>query len=486
MASPDATTVLAVDLGAESGRVMAVEAAPGRVRLEELHRFPNRPVDVRGTLHWDILSLWAEVQRGISLGLERKPASLGVDTWAVDFGLLDASGELLGNPVHYRDHRTDGVLERLLASLGRERIFAETGIQFMPINTLTQLFAMRERRSPLLESARTFLTIPDLLHFWLTGERACEFTNATTTQLYNPRAGTWSEPLLALLELDPALFPQVRPPGTRLGAYRGVPVVAPATHDTGSAVAAMPAVSENTAFISSGTWSLVGTVVKEPVISAAALGANVTNEGAADGGFRLLKNVMGLWIVQECRRAWEREGVSMSYAEIVAAAEREPALRSVIPVDDVRFLPPGDHPAVIRALCEERGEPVPETPAAVARCVFDSLALAYRSVLELLSALTGRSLETVHVLGGGSRNELLNQATANACGRTVVAGPAEATVIGNALVQLRTLGVLRNLEEGRRWIAVSSEQRTFEPRDAEAWDAAYARLADSRSEGSNP
>jgi len=485
MAGEGATTVLTVDLGAESGRVMAVDASRGALHLRELHRFANRPVEVRGTLYWDILALWAEVRQGIEVGLELKPASLGVDSWAVDFGLLDASGALLGNPVHYRDRRTDGAVERLTARLGRERIFEATGIQFMPINTLTQLFAMRERGEPELAHARRFLMIPDLLNYWLTGAQACEFSNATTTQLYDPRARRWSRPLLDALELDPALFPEVRAPGTLLGTYRGVDVVVPATHDTGSAVAAMPATAPDAAFISSGTWSLVGTVVDAPVINAAALAANVTNEGAADGRFRLLKNVMGLWILQECRRAWQRQGVTMSYDAIVELAAREPALRSVIPVDDARFLPPGDHPQVVRDVCRERGEPVPETPAAIARCVFDSLALAYRRVLETLSVLTGRSFGAVHVLGGGSRNALLNQATADACARTVVAGPAEATVLGNALVQLRALGVVADLDEGRRWIASNSEQRTFEPRDVGAWDAAYARLADTRSEGSN-
>ena len=484
MPGEGATTVLAVDLGAESGRVMAVEAARGELRLRELHRFANRPVEVRGTLHWDILALWANVQHGIEAGLELRPASLAIDSWAVDFGLLDASGALLGNPVHYRDRRTDGAVERMTAAIGRERIFEATGIQFMPINTLTQLFAMREQDAPALKHARRFLMIPDLLNYWLTGEQACEFTNATTTQLYDPRARSWSRPLLDALDLDPALFPDVRDPGTFLGTYRGVDVVAPATHDTGSAVAAMPATSAEAAFISSGTWSLVGTVVDAPVIDAAALAANVTNEGAADGRFRLLKNVMGLWILQECRRAWERQGEAMTYDAIVEMAAKEPALRSVIPVDDARFLPPGDHPSVVRELCRERGEPVPETPAAVARCVFDSLALAYRHVLETLSGLTGRSFGAVHVLGGGSRNALLNQATANACACTVVAGPAEATVLGNALVQLRSLGVAADLDEGRRWIAGSSEQRTYEPRDVEAWEHAYARLADARGEGS--
>ncbi len=477
-ARADTTTVLAVDLGAESGRVMAVEAGAGRLRIEELHRFANRPVEVRGTLHWDVLALWAEVQHGLELGASRHPASLGVDTWAVDFGLLDARDELLGNPVHYRDRRTEGMLERLTAELGRERIFRETGIQFLPINTLVQLFALRAQRSPLLDAARAFLTIPDLLNFWLTGEKAAEFTNATTTQLFNPHQGRWSETLLGALELDPELFPDIVAPGTTLGEHRGVRVIAPATHDTGSAVAGMPATSDDVAFISSGTWSLVGTVVEHPIVDEAALAANVTNEGAADGSYRLLKNVMGLWIVQECRRAWSRQGRTLSYDEIVVAAASEPALRSVIPVDDPLFLTPGDHPAIVQQLCRERGEPVPGTPGAIARCVFDSLALAYRGVLDTLSGLTGRAFEVVHVLGGGSQNRLLCQLTANACRRDVVAGPTEATVLGNAVVQLQALGVLASAAEGRRWIAASTERAHYRPQEAEAWDAAFDRLTD--------
>src|SRR5437762_4416938 len=287
--------VLAVDLGAESGRVMAVHfLSGGGLRLEEVHRFPNDPVAVCGTTHWDVLRLWREVQAGIANGLSHQPASLGVDAWGVDFALLDAHGELLGNPVHYRDPRTEGMLERVFARVPKEQVFAQTGIQFMPINTLYQLMSLVERRSPQLDLARTFLTIPDLLHHWLSGSRVCEFTIATTTQLVNPRTGTWANELLSALDLPASIFPPIVPPGTRLGVYDGIPVIAPACHDTASAVAAVPARSPRFAYISSGTWSLVGLEVKQPLVNAAALAANASNEGGVAGTYRLLKNVMGL------------------------------------------------------------------------------------------------------------------------------------------------------------------------------------------------
>lgn len=477
----EGTTVLAIDLGAESGRVAAVHADLGRLSARLLHRFANRAVDVRGALHWDVLALWAEMLHGIDLGLEHRPASLGVDTWAVDFALLDEAGELLGNPRHYRDRRTDGALPRLFQRVDRRTIFEHTGIQFLPFNSLVQLFTMVEQGAPQLASARTFLTIPDLFHYWLTGRRACEFTNATTTQLYDPWAGDWSAPLLAALDLPAAMFPEVLPPGTRLGEHAGVSVILPASHDTGSAVVGIPttAPAETVAFISSGTWSLVGTEVERPVITRAALDAGVTNEGAAGGGFRLLKNVMGLWIVQQCKQTWAATGTGLSYADITAAAAAAPALASVIPVDHPDLLAPGDHPAIIRRLCRERGERVPDSPAAVARCVFDSLALAYGHVIELLRQLTGRTFDVIHVVGGGARNDLLNQLTADACRLPVVAGPVEATVFGNAIVQLVALGAVPSVAEGRAWLAAGSELQRFEPRaDTAAWDAARARLAE--------
>lgn len=476
----DATSVLAVDIGAESGRVMAVSADSGRLTTREVHRFTNRTLEVDGGLHWDVRALWAEVANGINFGLQQRPASVGVDTWAVDFALLDGDGGLLGDPHHYRDRRTRGAMERLFEIIPRETIFSETGIQFMPINTLVQLFTMVESGDPRLQAACTFLTIPDLFNHWLTGALACEFTNATTTQLFNPTTLTWSTVLLDALGLPAGLFPAVSYPGTRLGNYEGLDVILPATHDTGSAVAGIPSTAprEEVAFVSSGTWSLVGTEVDRPLLGPAALAANVTNEGAADGGYRLLKNVMGLWLVQQCRATWAAQGLAVTYDEIVADAVLEPPLRSVIPVDHPAFLRAGDHPAIVRRVCRALGEPEPTTPAAVARCVFDSLALAYAATISQLADLTGRTFSVIHVVGGGSRNDLLNQATADATGIMVVAGPVEATAIGNALVQLRSLGAISDLAEGKRLVANSFALEVFEPRGPDRWQAARERLAE--------
>lgn len=469
-------TVLAVDLGAESGRVIAVDFDGSRLELSELHRFANGPVSVRGTLHWDALRLWQEVQHGIAKGHERRPVSLGVDTWGVDFGLLDQRGQLLGNPVHYRDRRTEGVFERVQARLGRETIFAHTGIQFMPINTLYQLAALAEVGDPQLAAAATFLTMPDLLNYWLTGERACEFTIASTTQLYDGRAGRWATELLEPLGIPTAIFPRVVAPGTLLGVYEGMSVIAPACHDTGSAVAAVPALGPDFAYISSGTWSLVGLEVPAPVVTPAALAANATNEGGVAGTTRLLKNVMGLWLVQQCRATWQAEGSPYSYDELVALTDAAPPLRALVDPNDPRFLPPGDHPELIRAFCRETDQPPPEGHGATVRCVFESLALAYRAVLDQLRALTGRAVTAIHVVGGGSRNALLCQMTADATGLPVVAGPVEATVLGNAIVQLIALGELGGLAEARALVAAAGGQARYEPRDRAPWDEAYGRF----------
>lgn len=468
-------TVLAVDLGAESGRVMAVHFRNDALWAEELHRFPNTAVTVRGTLHWDFLRLWQDIQAGITKGLSLQPASLGVDTWGVDFALLDDQGELLGNPVHYRDRRTNGMLELAAARVGRAQVFEQTGIQFMPINTLYQLLSLVEKRSPQLRAAHTFLTIPDLLNYWLTGTLACEFTNATTTQLFNPRTGHWATALMEALQIPSAIFPSVIQPGTALGHYEGVPVIAPACHDTGSAVAAVPTQTPQYAYISSGTWSLVGLEVSAPIINPAALAANVTNEGGVAGTYRLLKNVMGLWIVQQCRATWEAEGQAYTYADLARLAEAARPLRSVIDPNDVRFLPVGPHPQLVQALCAESGQPIPQTPGEIVRCVLDSLALAYREVLETLQTLAGRTCEVIHIVGGGARNELLCQLTANASGRPVVAGPVEATVLGNALVQLMARGELGTITEARRLVAQTSDLRRYEPQDTERWGEAFQR-----------
>ena len=468
-------TVLAVDLGAESGRVMAVHVGGAALRLEELHRFPNTTAEVRGTLHWDFLRLWRDIQEGVARGQALRPASLGVDTWGVDFALLDAQGELLGNPVHYRDRRTEGMMEWVFARASRAEVFAQTGIQFMPINTLYQLASLAARESPQLAAARTLLTAPDLLNYWLTGTAVCEFTNATTTQLYNPRVGGWASDLIGAMGLPAAIFPTLVQPGTRLGSYAGIPVIAPACHDTGSAVAAVPTSTSNYAYISSGTWSLVGLEVPAPIINDAALAANVTNEGGVNGTYRLLKNVMGLWIIQQCRAAWGAQGHNYSYADLVQLATAAPPLRHCFDPNDGRFLPPGDYPALIAAWCAERGQPAPEDHGAIARSVFESLALAYRHVLETLDALADHRTEVIHVVGGGSQNALLCQMTADATGLPVVAGPTEATVIGNALVQLIALGELGSIAEARALVARSAELQRYEPRNRAGWDEAFAR-----------
>lgn len=445
------------------------------LQLEELHRFPNTPARVRGTLYWDILRLWGDVQDGIHKGSELKPVGLGVDAWGVDFGLLDRSGELVGQPVHYRDGRTAGMMEEVFARVPKARVFEQTGTQFMPINTLFQLTSLVVRRSPLLAVADTFLTVPDLLNYWLTGTKVCEFTNATTTQLYDQRQQGWATDLIAALDLPAAIFPEVVPPGTQLGTFEGIRVIAPACHDTGSAVVAIPSTADSFAYISSGTWSLVGLEVAAPVINQASLAANVTNEGGVNGTCRLLKNVMGLRILQQCRGTWHAQGRPYSYGELVQLAATEPPLRSLVPVNDASFLTSGDHVGVVRDLCRACGEPIPDTPGAVVRCVLESLALAYREVLDILLSLTGEIVEVVQIVGGGSQNKLLNQLTANATGVPVVAGPVEATVLGNAAVKLMSTGALSSLTEARQVIKNSTFLEQYQPQAQVDWQEAYHR-----------
>ena len=460
MMTKKSATVLAIDLGAESGRVMAVHFDGSRLQLEEVYRFSNHALLVNGSLHWDILGLWREVQVGIGRSRGR-PASLAVDTWGVDFGLLDRNGNLIGNPVCYRDQRTEGMMDAVFKRVAKADVFAQTGIQFMAINTLYQMMSLVG--SPHLQIAERFLTVPDLLNFWLTGTQVCEFSNATTTQMLNPYSGYWATEMLDTLGIPTHIFPEVVQPGTHLGTFNAIPVLAPACHDTGSAVAGVPTETENFAYISSGTWSLVGLEVMGPVVNQAALTINASNEGGVYGTFRLLKNVMGLWLLQQCRATWQKAGRAYSYAELVVLAESAKALQSIVDPNDDRFLPPGDHPAHIRDFCQQSGQLLPQTDAAIARCVFESLALAYRDVLLDLQALTGRTIEVIHVVGGGARNRLLNQLTADATGIPVLAGPTEATVIGNALVQLISLGELAHLKEGRQLVANSYRLERFEP-----------------------
>ena len=468
-------TCLSIDLGAESGRVTGVTYDGKTLHLNELHRFSTTPVKDNETFYSDISKIRSEVQTGIEKGKNFNPVSIGIDSWGVDFALLDSKDNLLSNPIHYRDSRTDGMMEKTFSILSKKEIFRQTGIQFMPINTLYQIMSMVESRSTHLANANTFLTIPDLLNFWLTGSKVCEFTNATTTQMYNPLTGNWAKSLLEKLHIPTHIFPKIVQPGTKLGEYQNIPVFTVASHDTGSAVAAVPAQGENFAYISSGTWSLVGFEVKEPVINDSALEANVTNEGGVYGTFRLLKNVMGLWILQECRRSWKLGGKDYSYNELTNLANNAKPLQSFISPNGSVFLHSGNHPQLIKNFCKQTSQPIPETEGEIVRCVLECLALTYKSVLDKLLKISGKKADVINIIGGGSQNDLLNQMTANATGLTVIAGPTEATIIGNAVIQLITLCELKDIKEARQLISNLSGLKKYEPEGIEIWDEAYAR-----------
>jgi rhamnulokinase len=475
MADTGQRTFLAVDLGAESGRVIAGNLG----RFEVVHRFDNVPVRIGDSLHWNVLELYQQVKAGIRAGLGYAPVSVGIDTWGVDYGLLDGSGALLGLPFHYRDARTDGAPEAMDAFFERRALYAETGIQTMPFNTLYQLYAQRQRQPDLLECARRFVTLPDLLHYWLTGTLVNEFTNASTTQLRNPRTRAWSARVLDTLGLPHSLFSEPVMPGTEIGALlpgvaaelggAALRVVLPPCHDTASAVVAAPlAAPEESVYISSGTWSLLGIESPQPIISDRSFAYNFTNEGGADGGTRFLKNIMGLWIVQECRRQWASEGRSLDYGELTGMAEAAgPAAFSIDPTAE-RFFKPGlidDGMADrIAAWCRETDQPVPDTPGAVVRGVLESLARTYAATVQQLEAVTGTRYRHIHVIGGGSRNALLCQLTADASGCQVHAGPAEATALGNLLLQAVAAGEVSSIEAGRAEIRRRSQVTRYEPR----------------------
>jgi rhamnulokinase len=476
---------LAVDLGAESGRVVLGRFDGRRVSLEEIHRFPNLPVRLPDGLHWDVLRILYEIKEGLAKAVRGEEIEgVGVDSWGVDFGLLDRDGALVSNPYHHRDTRTEGMVDEALRLASRREIYDTTGIQFLPINTLYQLLAMRG--SPLLQAAETLLLIPDLINYWLTGEKACEYTNATTTQLLDLKTGGWSQDLLKKQDLPSGLFAPTVSPGTELGAVlpevaeeigAGSPVFAVASHDTASAVVAVPADGRDFAYISSGTWSLVGVETREPVVTREAMEANFTNEGGFGGTTRFLKNVVGLWILQECRRQWAREGHEYSYEELARIAEGVPSGPLVDP-DHPAFLTPGDMTARIRRFCEETGQTPPEEPAAFARCIFESLALKYGHAIEQAQRLTGRSVGSINVVGGGSRNALLCQLTADASGLPVVAGPVEATAMGNVMVQAFAQGRVGSLEEIRAVVRDSFESTTYEPGgDDREWSGLRERFS---------
>jgi rhamnulokinase len=485
---------LGVDLGAESGRVMAGLFDGRRVRLEQIHRFPNGAVSLGTSLRWDVLRLWSEVQDGLSRAANKfgdDIVSVGVDTWGVDYVLLSRNGEIVAQPFHYRDSRTDGALAHAFGRVPKREIFAQTGLQFMEFNTLFQLLAFQRSNPELVAAAERLLLMPDFFHWCLCGSRVIEFTNATTTQCFHAIDHGWAFDLLARFGLPAGLFPDVVPPGTQLGKLRDglaartglkrIEVVAPATHDTGSAVAAVPTQSTGTpnwAYISSGTWSLMGVEVQQAVLSERALELNVTNEGGIDRTYRLLKNIMGLWLVQECKRSFERRGKSYDYAELARLAGQARPLRSLVNPDDRAFLKPDDMATAMQKWCGDFGEPIPQDEGALIRCALESLAFRYRMVLEWLEELTGTRIEVLHIVGGGCQNESLNQLTADACGRPVITGPVEATVLGNVLIQARTRGELKSLAELRQVVRESSALKTYEPRATAAWNDAYPRFID--------
>ena len=480
----------AVDLGASSGRVMVGQVRPHTLRLEEAHRFANVPVRLRDTLHWDVLALYNGVLDGLRAAVRQGPGltSVGIDGWAVDYGLLDGTGALLANPVHYRDARTDGAIARTHAIVPADRLYATTGIQMLPLNTIYQLVA--ERGSTQLAAARQLLLVPDLISYWLTDVAGAEVTNASTTQLFDVTHRTWSRSLMAELGIAPEIFPALREPRSaageltprvvaEIGLAGRLPVTAVCSHDTASAVVAVPAQNERFAYISCGTWSLVGVELTHPVLGSDSLAAGFTNEAGIDGTTRYLRNVMGLWLLQESMRTWNASRSTAAIESLLADAMAVPAFSAIVDVNDPRFLAPGDMPARIRQVCIDAGEAPPPTRAATVRCILDSLAVAYRSAILDAQRLSGQEVEVVHLVGGGSQNAHLCQLTADACGLPVVAGPVEAASLGNVLVQAQAAGdISADLAEARALVRTTQHLRLYTPTGSTAqWAVAAERVA---------
>jgi rhamnulokinase len=490
---------VAVDLGAESGRIVVGTFDGDGLTTEIVHRFPNQPRTVDGHLRWDVTALWREIVEGLRRAAAAGPVdSVGVDTWGIDFGyiggdakagggILDGRGDLIADPVSHRDARTDGMLDAAVRVVGRERLYRDTGCQLMEINSIFQLLAEARAGGP-PPAARRLLMMPDLFHHLLSGSAVAEFTAVSTTGAYDVAGRAWATKLLDDLGVRTDLLPEVVDAGTDLGpvvpelaALPGLAatrVVTPGGHDTASAVAAVPFDDPYAGYISSGTWSLVGVELAHPVVTEESRLANLTNEGGVAGTVRLLRNVMGLWVLQECRRQWAREGRDIGYADLVALAAEAPAARSVVDVDHPTFVRPGDMPDRVRAYCRTTGQPVPSTVGDVTRCVLEGLALRYRAAFDAIGEVTGRPTTLVHIVGGGSRNDLLNQLTADVTGLPVRAGPVEATAMGNLLVQLVALGELGGLEDVRSVVRRGGSGRLVEPSDPGRWGEHYARFRD--------
>jgi rhamnulokinase len=482
---------LAFDLGAESGRAIIGTLADGKLDLTELHRFTNAPIMMPDGLHWDVQRLWSEIKSGISktvLKFDGTLEGIGLDGWGVDFALLDEKDSLLSTPFHYRDSRTDGMLDEAFRRMPRETIFDQTGLQFMQINTLYQLLAMVIGQSPLLNEARRLISIPDLFNYWLCGQLANEFTEATTTQCYDPNKRDWAFPVLEALGIPTHLFHPVTQPGTVLGNLLrnttpeteklSIPVIAPACHDTASAVVAIPAEVKDFVWISSGTWSIIGTEVKKPDFSPTTSTYNFTNEGGVFNTWRLSKNMMGLWLVQECRRAWQQNGENLSYDTLTNQASEARPFLAVIDPDDPKFLHSGNMPERIRQYCESSGQPVPGSRGEIIRVILESMALKYRWVIDRLETITRKQLSEIYIVGGGSKNQLLNQFTADATNCTCIAGPVEATAAGNILMQSMALGHIDSLADARAVVRRSFDPKIYAPDRSTrlSWDASYSKM----------
>jgi len=484
-----ALKMIAFDYGASSGRGILGRFDGEKLTLSELHRFPNDPVEIGEHLYWDVLRLFWEMQQALIkfANQESGPlSSIGIDTWGVDYGLLDRQGDLLGNPYHYRDSRTDEVIEEAFKRMPRKAIFEKTGIAFQKFNTLFQLLAMVVQKRDIMDKADTLLFMPDLLAYFLTGEKSTEFTEASTGQLLDAKTGKWCSELLKAMDIPESIFTDIQQPGSLRGKVKAslgeklgigeVPVVAVATHDTGSAVAAVPVLEGSYAYLSSGTWSLMGVEVDKPVINDMTYEWNYTNEGGVAGTYRLLKNIMGLWIIQECKREWDRRGENYGYSELADMAAKESPFIAFIDPDDDMFYAPGQMPEKIQQYCKQTNQNVPQTKGEILRCVFDSLAMKYRWSMEKLETITGKTLDALHIVGGGSQNKLLNQLTANAIKKPVVCGPVEATAIGNLMVQAMALGEVANLSEIRQVVKNSFPTEDYEPKESNMWDEAYGRF----------
>ncbi len=482
----DQVKVLAFDFGASSGRAMLGRFDGERIDLEEVHRFSNDPVVLNGTFFWDTLRQLFEIKQGLVKAKNLDGFdSVGIDTWGVDFGLLDEHGYLLENAVHYRDARTNTAVADLAKLIPDDELYNRTGIQFMYFNTIYQLFALKQQRPELLERAASALLTPDLMAYFLTGSKQSEYSIASTTALLNPWTKQWDAELFEKIGVKADLFPPVVPAGTvaaplsaelcsELG-LQAVPVIRVASHDTASAVVSVPAMEDDFIYISSGTWSLMGIESHQPLINEATSLLKYTNEGGYGGKIRYLKNIMGLWLIQEVRRQWIREGLNLSYADMEREALKQKAFVSFIDPDDLIFAPPGDMPGRIRQRCRESGQPVPNEVGEVVRCIYESLALKYRSTKENIEQVVGHPYHTMHVVGGGTKDGLLSQFTANACNAHVIAGPIEATAMGNCAVQLMALGHIRDLKHAREVISRSFATMHYEPQETAAWDEAYER-----------